>query len=203
MYFPPTEILKIAKFYVFTLSLSQWPEVVFREKWLAPCVNLKQTSSPTDLCGRDLHIFSKSWQHISNKNIHPPNDGIIYPIFLTIFDNSWKFWQFCQVGFWWVFQNNFALKVATLRANIFFNLITRNCSKTTIFALNVVRHWGQTTLRANIFNVQNTCPQSRLPSKSSALKVVCPQSRLPSKSSALKVVGSTSLPSMSPALNVP
>ena len=106
MYFPPTEILKIAKFYVFTLSLSQWPEVVFREKWLAPCVNLKQTSSSTDLCGRDLHIFSKSWQHISNKNIHPPNDGIIYPIFLTIFDNSWKFWQFCKVGFWWVFQNN-------------------------------------------------------------------------------------------------
>ena len=38
---------------VFTLSLSQWPEIVFREKWLAPCVNLKQTSSSTDLCGRD------------------------------------------------------------------------------------------------------------------------------------------------------
>ena len=39
--------------YVFTLSLSQWPEVVFRENWLAPCVNLTQTSSSTDLCGRD------------------------------------------------------------------------------------------------------------------------------------------------------
>ena len=104
--------------YVFTLSLSQWPEVVFREKWLAPCVNLKQTSSSTDLCGRDLHIFSKSWQHISNKNIHPPNDGIIYPIFLTIFEN---FDNFAKLDFDAFFKIIFALKVATLRANIFDN----------------------------------------------------------------------------------
>ena len=102
----------------------------------------------------------------------------------------------------------FALNVAcpqrraTLRANIFVIQITWICSATAIFALNVARLWGQATLRANIFHVQNTCPQSRLPSKSSALKVVCPQSRLPSMSPALNVAGSTSraqrrLPSMS------
>ena len=102
----------------------------------------------------------------------------------------------------------FALNVAcpqrraTLRANIFVTQITWICSATAIFALNVARLWGQATLRANIFHVQNTCPQSRLPSKSSALKVVCPQSRLPSMSPALNVAGSTSraqrrLPSMS------
>ena len=41
-----------------------------------------------------LHIFSKCWQHISNKNIHPPSVGIIYPIFLTIFENFSNFANF-------------------------------------------------------------------------------------------------------------
>ena len=41
-----------------------------------------------------LHIFSKCWQHISNKNIHPPSVGIIYPIFLTIFENFNNFANF-------------------------------------------------------------------------------------------------------------
>ena len=46
-----------------------------------------------------LHIFSKSWQHISNKNIHPPNDGIIYPIFLTILTIFENFDNFAKLDF--------------------------------------------------------------------------------------------------------
>ena len=122
MYFPPTEILKIANFPTlgpkgpqkppnlhiipnvgsinpikYVLSPNRNPQNCIFSPTLGP----KGPQKPSK-----LHIFSKSWQHISNKNIHPPNDGIIYPIFLTIFDNFWKFWQFCKVGFWWVFQNN-------------------------------------------------------------------------------------------------
>merc|ERR1712055_721037 len=46
-----------------------------------------------------LHISSKSWQHISNKNIHPPNDGIIYPIFLTILTIFENFDNFAKLDF--------------------------------------------------------------------------------------------------------
>ena len=185
MYFPPTEILKIAYFLQpwarrahrnpqnvcrrpsSTLSLSQWPELVFKHNNLSPkswwglpfsskrmnvtraknmlqCLhtftftmtgNCLQREVACPLCEFEtdilihwsmweglkfnltklfnhllvdnvghllvnhlndlhVHIFSKSWQHISNKNIHPPNDGIIYPIFLTIFENFNNFANF-------------------------------------------------------------------------------------------------------------
>ena len=43
-----------------------------------------------------LHIFSKCYQHISSKNVHPPSVGIIYPIFLKISANFCKICQVCQ-----------------------------------------------------------------------------------------------------------
>ena len=187
MYFPPTEILKIAYFLQpwarrahrnpqnvcrrpsSTLSLSQWPELVFKHNNLSPkswwglpfsskrmnvtraknmlqCLhtftftmtgNCLQREVACPLCEFEtdilihwsmweglkwkpskLHISSKSCQHISNKNIHPPNDGIIYPVFLTIFEN---FDNFAKLDFDEFFKIIFALKVATLRANIFDN----------------------------------------------------------------------------------
>jgi len=190
MYFPPTEILKIAYFLQpwarrahrnpqnvcrrpsSTLSLSQWPELVFKHNNLSPkswwglpfsskrmnvtraknmlqCLhtftftmtgNCLQREVACPLCEFEtdilihwsmweglkfnltklfnhllvdnvghllvnhlndlhVHIFSKSWQHISNKNIHPPNDGIIYPIFLTILTIFENFDNFAKLDF--------------------------------------------------------------------------------------------------------
>ena len=134
MYFPPTEILKIANFPTlgpkgpqkppnlhiipnvgsinpikYVLSPNRNPQNCIFSPTLGP----KGPQKPSK-----LHMFSKSWQHISNKNIHPPNDGIIYPIFLTIFEN---FDNFAKLDFDEFFKIIFALKVATLRANIFDN----------------------------------------------------------------------------------